>query len=73
MVGVGIRNRPGAEAWLFATAGNPAFDPKLDCWSVATHDRVGREGKVVRAGEAYLEQWGWTSPGRWGRFLKLVL
>lgn len=69
MPDLGVRNRPGAEAWLFAAAGNLDDYPSLDCWSIASYDRLDSRGRVIPALDVYQEQ----APGVLAMLLRLVL
>jgi hypothetical protein len=44
------------DAVVVAAVGNIDDDPTLDCWSVATVDRVADGGMIIEAGSAFQEQ-----------------
>jgi type IV pilus assembly protein PilA len=44
------------EAVVMTAAGNIDDDPTLDCWSIATVDRVAASGELISAGVPFHEQ-----------------
>jgi type IV pilus assembly protein PilA len=58
--GLGVTHPPGAEStdpgvFIGAAAGDIDGDPTLDCWSIATVDRVTASGETISAGQPYNE------------------
>lgn len=58
--GLGVTRSPGAESsapsvFIGAAAGDIDGDSTLDCWSIATVDRVTASGETISAGQPYNE------------------
>lgn len=58
--GLGVTRPPGAAdtdpgVFIGAAAGDIDGDPTLDCWSIATVDRVTASGETISAGQPYNE------------------
>lgn len=54
--GLGVSGSGPGQVFIGAAAGNLDADARLDCWSIATVDRVADDGALIPAGQPHCEQ-----------------